>query len=483
MPSDRTDGAEVPPGVDIAMSGHQLKTAVAAQLETGLLGLDGSSDWLPEPPVQHYPSSERLWADVLESRIRACRAVVLHDVLLSEWYPWSPGRYQQPGAGYIRSRAMQSSRYSSEELRRHFGISSSQSVVFRMGGKSGMIDGGIGCVRLSARAAPSGDLWFMSATSGHLVEQGFPVALTDSTYNRCIDEIIAHGSLPCTLVGMLATLPPDLTKAYGAYSGVPRLYLRVEEVKKAMPKVADLRRALTAHAVVSFEASDSTYGRTAGAYANFKPGILGSLDQAVSFLDTYVHKLNAAMIITDFDEQVTRFPDTVFPLDRAATGRLDEAHVARAQDRLTRNGEWDHRALLDLLNEYERTRISLTVNQPRININARNLLMGDIFSNIGAGAVIVNRSTVQDALNGAWAGQNGEAGQAAIRDLEQAVLNLPPGKERDAAAEGFNGLTEELAKQTPNKHRVLIWLGAVKDALPDVVQVAAAIAKISTTWR
>jgi hypothetical protein len=47
------------------------------------------------------------------------------------------------------------------------------------------------------------------------------------------------------------------------------------------------------------------------------------------------------------------------------------------------------------------------------------------------------------------------------------------------ATDSLNALTEELDKSQPSKSRLRVWLDAITSALPDVVDVAAAAAKVA----
>jgi hypothetical protein len=96
--------------------------------------------------------------------------------------------------------------------------------------------------------------------------------------------------------------------------------------------------------------------------------------------------------------------------------------------------------------------------------------VGDNFSHIGAGAVIINRSTLTNALNRAEAGYGAETSQL-IQQLVDAVetANHPE------AADNLNGFLEEMAKPERSPNRLKTWLKAIAAALPDVAQVATAV--------
>src|SRR5262249_24867846 len=71
---------------------------------------DTSSLILPPAPLSrehggHFETTAGFWQALLTERIRARRTVTLHDVLLSEWFPRSPGLYHTREAYAAREEA------------------------------------------------------------------------------------------------------------------------------------------------------------------------------------------------------------------------------------------------------------------------------------------------------------------------------------------------------------------------------------------
>jgi hypothetical protein len=52
------------------------------------------------------------------------------------------------------------------------------------------------------------------------------------------------------------------------------------------------------------------------------------LERRLPWLDYYVSTLHEGTIVTDFDEQMTRFSGAVFSLDKVSNGRLNHSEVA-----------------------------------------------------------------------------------------------------------------------------------------------------------
>ena len=174
--------------------------------------------------------------------------------------------------------------------------------------------------------------------------------------------------------------------------------------------------------------------------------LLGRTDLSVSGL----HKLtglNDALLIYVISQLARQ--DYVI---QSANGRFN----------LTRKG-------IDLYNQYHAGNQGEVRKGGEVNIN-----MGDVFRNIGPGAVVINRSTVTNALNRVRTDYSAEAA-AALQELVDAVERT----REPQAIDSLNALTEELDKPQPSKSRLRVWLDAITSALPNMVDIGAAVAKVA----
>lgn len=447
---------------------NDLDTAAAIESQ-----LDTSSLVLPPVPLlpRDYPSSfsttSEFWEALLSERVRARKRVTLHDVLLSEWFPRSPGLFHTPEAAHAREEAQYLEiDLTEEEESIYFSSNPSDPVVYNVYGKQQMLRGGIGCIRLKERETADGRLYFMSVSTSLSAHEGVPIALTPDDYGRHIDEITERGVLPCTVTGQLRFLPDNMLTLYSDYTGVPRLYLEVSElVRKQSTSALELGDP-TVSAAVLFQA-DEPWPVVSAAYVSFITGRNGTLAQRLPWLEHYVGEMHGGTVITDFDEQMTRFPQAVFSLEKVANGTLDESEIRN----IARAIGVDDMQIGLLLARQQRYGIVLN----RINIGAVRINVGDKFENIGAGAIIVNRSSLTNALNRTQADYGADAMQA-LKELADAVTQSG----QPEAIDSLNALNEELAKPQHSKNRLRTWLHAIISALPDAVDVAAAAAKVTT---
>ena len=94
-------------------------------------------------------------------------------------------------------------------------------------------------------------------------------------------------------------------------------------------------------------------------------------------------------------------------------------------------------------------------------------VQGDSFSNIGAGATIINRSTLTNSLNAARQ-VAGEDTAKALQSVSQIVENSGNAD----AVESLNEFNEELAKPDPKKSRLKLFWKGVTDSLGPLSEVA-----------
>jgi hypothetical protein len=100
--------------------------------------------------------------------------------------------------------------------------------------------------------------------------------------------------------------------------------------------------------------------------------------------------------------------------------------------------------------------------------------MGDIIKDIGAGAIIVNRSTVEKSFNKVREEFDEETANA-LKKVEEEI-NKSGNKE---AAELFETFNEELQKPEPKKSILrTVWNG-IQLALPTITQLTKVVADIS----
>lgn len=416
-----------------------------------------------------YASNEDFWSDLISELIRSGAVVRLENFNIFEWFPRSPGLFHTTEGRYARESA-QSYLYQLDPVHEAEYVRSRpvNNRVYDLHGKAAMLSGGIGCVRLRDKMTDSGRTWFMAASSTLVAHEGIPIGLTDDMYQTYIDDIATHGAISSSLIGRLKFLPDSLLSLHSHYSGVPKFYLMVEEIR---PLPSHWTSAPVASGAVTFMKADYTsatgdrdFSRGPAAqfftaYIDFVPGWHGTLDSRLGWLERYVHELHEGTVVTDFDEQTARFANATFSLDRIFNYRLQRDGVERV--------------VINMSHYYHRN----DVHVERLfaqQLELREITMGDRFENIGAGAVIVSRSTLDNALNAVSSGAGSEATQA-LREIARFVEESG----NEEAVENLNGITEELERAEPRKARLRSFWQGLTTALPDVAQLGESVAKIA----
>lgn len=264
--------------------------------------------------------NNELWEAILLERVRAPMRVVLDSFFLFEWMPRSPGLFYTPDA--VRAR---------REAARYIMKVDEGMVVYSPKGKQSMLDGGLGCLRLK----PVGDLWFLGASSTATAHEGIPIAMDDDLYQSCIDEIAERGALVRDVHGQLTFMPEELERLYTDYREVPKVYLRVTELRKPTHPQSRSTAGLTVSVAASFEGTWEERRGVYATYASLNPGAPDSFRETVEWLEQdYVRRMHDGIILTDFDQQRSHFANAPFSLAKVMAGTLQPAEVQAALARL-----------------------------------------------------------------------------------------------------------------------------------------------------
>lgn len=110
----------------------------------------------------------------------------------------------------------------------------------------------------------------------------------------------------------------------------------------------------------------------------------------------------------------------------------------------------------------------------RVKKEYNEYIMGDVFKNIGAGATIVNRSNLVNAMNATK--------DTVGPDVSEALRQLAEFIERSGdsdAAENFNAFTEELQQPNPRKSLLKSFWNGMLAALPTIADLATVVGTIT----
>ena len=311
-----------------------------------------------------YADNEPLWNDLLHERLWATATITLEHFWLSEWIPLRPGLFHTRDARRSRRMAerdlLRDDRGAREmldrEARRAGRDLSDETVarlrneainVFLPRGKARMLDGGVGSIRLRPRQRDGGTLWFLGASSTPVAHEGIVVAVGQDHYDAVIADVRAFGAVQCTVRGRLAYLPTEFDPLYRQVIRVPQLHLDVEELVagRAMERGAFIASgAVLVRSDAHLPQPRDYYGPLAeglgAAYVSFPAGVPGAIESACDWLrSAYVDGVMGGTVITDFDEQVRRFPGATFELEAVRERTVSRDDALDVLNRLDLHGE------------------------------------------------------------------------------------------------------------------------------------------------
>lgn len=339
----------------------------------------GNADYLLQPQdavqpciIRHYQQNESIWKDVIEQRVTAGFELLLERFLILDWFPRAPGLYYTPEAEWARQEAFhylhQGEWHSPIRDHAHQEISPEKpldyTVVFTPMGKSSMLQGGVGCIRLKPIRLSNEPHWLMTATSNGVVHSGFPIAVPRSIYVRVLQNLQKNGAVCATVRGELEFVPDPFSRLFDRSLKVPRLYLRLIDFQPVEPTGVVPEASVAVSFVSQFEGRPNVYA----SYVTFRPDIEGSFDNAVTWMKRdYIEREYQGSIITDFDQTRTIFPEARLALSKVmdrtiSRGALAESielmHAAASSDLYFR--ELDLRELLPARAKKQRTNIFIS---------------------------------------------------------------------------------------------------------------------------
>jgi len=399
---------------------------------------------IPDEPDLKYFDNASFWKDALSNRHFPRAYIVLDDFHLLEWLPFSPGRYFTEEAESQRVKAAKAI--------------SSERHEYLPEGKTSMVRGGIGAIRLAEKTINGSKIHFLGASSTGIAHQGIPIALPSEEYRKVMPIIREKGGCQVKLVGSLQTM--TTTEHYPSLyfnKDMPRYCLFAEEVTV---KKASIHNELLTTVAIMFTAREGerryNHEGKSWTFCSFHPGSprRDERSRAVKWLLNYARRYshNNPTILTDFDEHYD-FPCRVeFPISDIVRGTVDWETLSVYKQRFSGGDTY----IQEYIREYREYK-EIKVTGDHINIH-------------GSGNTVVSRSIVQNAFNKVKTEYDDETANALKRVEEE--INKSGNKE---AAENFESFSEELSKPEPKKSLLkTLWKGTL-DALPTLAQLTSVV--------
>jgi len=434
-------------------------------------------------PDREYHDIKTLWNDVIQKSIRAECTIKLNKFLLSEWFPRSPGLFYTKRAKVSRIEAM----YCTESYPSHLSMDRIDDAdellkktysaedhiepdftwIFNPQGKISMINGGIGSIRMTHKFIEGEKMWLMSASSTTSAHEGFPLAVPDKLYNQIIDRVMNEGCTPCNLIGKLRYIPRDFDRLYYQYTGVPQLYLSVNEIEQ-INSITDIIRDFRVSVPVTFESEYEGYSSIYASYVTFFPGIRGSMERRLDWLEnTYVKGKYNGRIVTDFDEGERHFKHAIFSLDRVMNNTLSKKQISEVF-KTVNNYYGDVSIYIDYCNEMSIKEVHEMTQERVINIGEGASVSAPVFI----------ADTIENCFNNMKDSDIDKNIESLLKELLVKISEVSNKVSRDQKkhteimARDAESLVREATSSNPRRKWYEISLGGLKEAAKSVGEIA-----------
>ena len=426
-----------------------------------------------------YDSNADFWQDAFRDQVIAERTVLLRGFNIFEWIPRNPGLYHKREAADAREMAQQFIQYGSPtgyvggaaQSLDHAAVfrsitqakGSTRQIIYTPQGKVSMLQGGVGCVRLSPveLKGKTGQFWFMSATSSEAPDEGIPVLMADDVYQTVIDEIRTYGSATRDLVGRTKFVPKEFRDLYSVRHGLPRLYLEVLETPRSEKRVTAPAQGEVSVAA-SFLSEYEGYPRIYASYVTFNPSSEGARQSATEWMkQEYIEGLYKGSVLTDFDQQAPSIADTLFSLNQVLTSPDLAKQIAVLK---AKYGYFDWEML-------EKSTLSFHTHEEKVMVNVS-----------GQGNIVNIAKYMTDVSNTV----NMNVGQSGASDEVKNLMNILAKQVADAGVKvepavaqkmgkNLEALSKELNSAAPEREWYEVSLDGLKKAAVAVGEVGVPI--------
>ena len=201
-----------------------------------------------------------------------------------------------------------------------------RAIIFNPYGKFTMLETGIGSVRLAPLERDGELFWFCSASSIGWSDHGIPLVIPDTLYQQVFPEIRETGSVRARIRGQVKFIYNAVPngnaissyiqrKIYDTYHGLPRLYVYVDDIDREDQIKGESLHLKVCAAITFISAYETGKPRHYATYVGFDPSIANDMEHAIDWMtESYVERRYQGRIVTDFDEQLPKFADTIFSL-------------------------------------------------------------------------------------------------------------------------------------------------------------------------
>jgi hypothetical protein len=398
-----------------------------------------------DAPDLRFTENEDFWSHVLSQASVQMKWIELTDFGLCDWFPRSPGLYHTPEARWQRA-------YAERYVKEKDGI-----WFYEPGGKTHMINGGIGSIRFKPIHVEGRPCQLCTASSDRLCHTGVPLAVPIGL----LDHIDFDYKRRYRLMGQMRFLPDFLEHYFYHLERIPQIYVLVEELEAIGRAKTDV--AITP--MVFFQAQhapDKAYRRDYVTYVTASSTDKRGLDRAADWIAWYVSQYDGR-IVTNYDQQQPAFREAPFSLQNVMGGRLrrdsfDGIHIREAK------------VICDTVLKIQAQEVDMSENVT-ITIGDGNVFNGDAF--------IGNR--LRDIYTKVKKGKRNKQLRSTLEGLTLAVTKMTEGMPKADAERVVNDLqtlSNEAVSPAPRRK----WWQLSAEGLVEAAKAVGEAGKTVLDW-
>lgn len=378
-----------------------------------------------DSPDQHYRSNEEFWQRAMHTQFRSMRWVSLDGFRLCDWYPRAPGLYYTSSARQNRTEAEQ-----------YITRDETGALIYEPSGKFHMIEGGIGSVRFKPLNIEGEDCWLYTATSDDYCHTGIPLAIPDNL----LASLNFNPLATYHIFGQVRFLPEFMESRFSHLEKIPQIYILVNKIAS----IAESRRPILVTPLVFFTTNEDDNARVYGhrhheqskvTYVTCNSEDFGIMDEAVAWIDRYVHKYEGE-VCTNFDQQRPTFRNAPFSLQNVMSGKIDIEHLRALHI---------HKAELVIRStEVVNMEVANVTNNNEVNIGDGNSFQGDF----------VVAGSIANSFNKVASSNASDELKELLKQLATAVGQMSkdlPSEKQQEVAQDLDALTSEAIKEKPRR--------------------------------
>jgi hypothetical protein len=402
-------------------------------------------------PDKAFQDNESFWRQVTREAHIRLDWVRLHNFMIVDWYPRSPGLYH--------TRRAQQQRWKAKHfIRKKDGI-----VFYEPRGKTHMIEGGLGSVRFKPVMIEGEECQLCTATQDRCCHTGVPLAIPKSLLHEHNYDYTSFYSI----IGQLRFLPDFLERHFYHISGIPQLYVLVDALEHGKSS----KRKTMISPMLYFNETDVGRRRRDKDYVTYVTAEANTeqdLKAAAEWLDWYVHE-HHGKVITNYDEQRPMFKNAPFSLQNVMNGKLNN-------DSFESVNIYHADVICERIMDLQAQEIDMSENIT-VKIGDNNSFSGDL----------IVATSIRNSFNKADHSDVSKSLKAALKKLTVAVAKMAEEMSKENAEQAANDLQSLTNEATSSKPRKKWWKLSAKglqDAAKAVgktgVTVAKAVAKVTS---